>query len=144
MFKKRRVKAEQIERPEELRGLTAEGRPVLLDFWQQGCQACRTMDGIVDELAGEFEGAAHVVKVDVRRAPELAAAFKIQSTPTFVVLGRSQKKPSKKARQRAAKAGTPSTKAYSPRWRGSGLIKKDVLAGALVSNGADPGPDQPT
>lgn len=136
MFKRNRVKALQVERLDELRGLAAEGKPVLIDFWQTGCQPCRTMDGIVDELAAEFEGAAHVVKIDVRRAPEAAAAFRVQSTPTFVILGTSQKKPSKKARQRAAKTGSPSTKAYSPRWRGSGLIRKDVLAGALESNGA--------
>ncbi len=136
MFKRNKVKALQVERLDELRGLAAEGKPVLIDFWQTGCQPCRTMDGIVDELAAEFDGAAHVVKIDVRRAPEAAAAFRVQSTPTFVVLGTSQKKPSKKARQRAAKTGAPSTKAYSPRWRGSGLIRKDVLAGALESNGA--------
>jgi hypothetical protein len=51
-------------------------------------------------------------------------------------MGRSQKKPSKKARKRAAAAGAPQKKAYSPRWRGSGLVKKDVLERALVSNGA--------
>jgi thiol-disulfide isomerase/thioredoxin len=136
MFKRNKVKALHVERLDELRGLAAEGKPVLIDFWQTGCQPCRTMDGIVDELAAEFDGAAHVVKIDVRRAPEAAAAFRVQSTPTFVVLGTSQKKPSKKARQRAAKTGAPSTKAYSPRWRGSGLVRKDVLAGALESNGA--------
>jgi thiol-disulfide isomerase/thioredoxin len=138
MFKRKRVKAAAVERLDELRGLTAEGKPVLIDFWQTGCQPCRTMDGIVDELAAEFEGTAHVVKVDVRRAPELAMRFKVQSTPTFVLLARSQKQPSKKARKRAAQSGAPGTKAYSPRWRASGLVQKDVLMSALTSNGATP------
>jgi len=138
MFKRKRAKALNVERVDELRGLTAEGKPVLIDFWQTGCQPCRTMDGIVDELAAEFDGAAHVVKIDVRKAPEAAMRFKVQSTPTFVILAKSQKKPSKKARQRAAKSGASSTKAYSPRWRATGVVRKDILADALVSNGAGP------
>lgn len=136
MFKRKRVKALTIDRLDELKGLAAEGKPILIDFWQQGCQPCRTMDGIVDELADQFQDSAHVVKIDVGRVAGAAQSFRIQSTPTFVILARSQKATSKKARQRAAKAGAPTEKPFTPRWRGSGLIRKDVLAQALVSNGA--------
>ena len=136
MHRRKRVKPIIIGRLAELRELTAEGKPILIDFWQQGCESCKIMDGIVNELANDFEGAAHVVKVDVGRVPGAAAAFKVQSTPTFVILGRSQKKPSKKARKRAESRSAPAQKDYSPRWRGSGLIKKSVLERALVSNGA--------
>jgi thioredoxin 1 len=136
--RRRRIKALAVERLSELRRLAADGTPVLIDFWQAGCQPCRTMDGIIDELAAEFDGRAHVVKVDVRRAPEAAAEFRIQSTPTFVVLAASQKKPSKKAKQRSAATGRPAAPRPGPRWRSSGLVRKDVLAAALVSNGAAP------
>ena len=136
MFKRKRVKAVNIERLDELKSLAAEGKPILIDFWKAGCQPCRTMEGVVDELAAEFGDAAHVVKIDVGRVPGAVEQFRIQSTPTFVILARSQKAPSKKARQRAAKAGAPQKRTYSPRWRGSGLIRKDVLEQALVSNGA--------
>jgi thiol-disulfide isomerase/thioredoxin len=136
MFKRKRAKALTIDRLDELKGLAAEGKPILIDFWKDGCQPCRTMDGIVDELANDFEDAAHIVKVNVGRVPGAIEQFRIQSTPTFVILAKSQKKPSKKARQRAAKAGAPAKKAYSPRWRSSGLVRKDVLEQALVSNGA--------
>jgi thioredoxin 1 len=136
MFKRKRVKPITIDRLDELKGLVAEGKPILIDFWKQGCQPCRTMDGIVTELADEFQGAAHVVKVDIGRVPGAVETFRIQSTPTFVVMARSQKKPSKKARQRAAKSGAPARKPFTPRWRSSGLVRKDVLEQALVSNGA--------
>ncbi len=136
MRRRKRAKPLVIDQLDELKGLTAEGMPILIDFWQQGCAPCKVMDGIVNELAVDFQGAAHIVKVDVGRVPGAAAAFKVQSTPTFVILGRSQKKPSKKARKRAATAGAPAQKGHSPRWRGSGLVKKDVLERALVSNGA--------
>lgn len=136
MRKRKRVKPINIDHLDELKGLAAEGKPILIDFWQQGCQPCRMMDGIVKELASEFDGAAHVVKIDIGRVPGAVAAFKVQSTPTFVVLGRSQKVPSKKARKKAANSGAPARSAYSPRWRGSGMVKKDLLEQALVSNGA--------
>ena len=136
MRRRKKVRAVVIDHLDELKGFAAEGKPILIDLWQQGCAPCKVMNGIVDELASDFEGVAHVVKVDVGRVPGAAAAFKVRSTPTFVVMGRSQKKPSKKARKRAAAAGAPQKKAYSPRWRGSGLVKKDVLERALISNGA--------
>ena len=139
MFKRKRIKALHIDRLDELKGLAAEGKPILIDFWKDGCQPCRTMDGIVDEIADDFGEAAHVVKVNIGRVPGAVEQFRIQSTPTFVILAKSQKKPSKKARQRAAKAGAPAKKAYSPRWRGSGLVRKDVLEQALISNGANRG-----
>ncbi len=136
MRRRKRAKPLVIERLDELKGLAAEGKPILIDFWQEGCGPCKVMSGIVNELAAEFDGTAHIVKVDVGRVAGAVAAFKVQSTPTFVVLGRSQKKPSKKARKRAAASGAPAQKAYSPRWRSSGLVKKDILEQALVSNGA--------
>ena len=38
----------------------ADGKPVLIDFMKHGCQPCQVMDGIVNEVADEFqeEGAA--------------------------------------------------------------------------------------
>lgn len=134
MFRKRQ-KPTEVVRLNELEQLAAEGKPILIDFWKLGCNPCRMMDGIVGELADEFAGSAHVVKVNVGKVPGAIEAFGIRSTPTFVVLGRSQKKPSKKARKRAGGAPAPTT-AHSPRWRASGLVNKDVLTKALESNGA--------
>ena len=110
--------------------MAASGRPVLIDFWQTGCQPCRTMDGIVDELADEYRETAHVVKVDVRRVPGAAQRFAIRSTPTFVLLATSQRAKKK------AKA-SPGPAKVTQRWRASGLVKKDALAKLLESNGAD-------
>lgn len=137
MFKRSRIKATQITRLDDLHGFLAEGKPVLVDLWQTNCQPCRTMDGIVDELAEEFAGRAHVVKVDVRRVPGAAEAFRVQSTPTFVILGQAPKPLSKKARRKAGATPIPTAPArLNPRWRASGLVRKDVLAAALTSNGA--------
>ena len=132
MFK-RRTRATRIEEASELDGAIRRagesGRPLLLDFFQVNCAACKVMDGIVDELAGEYEGTAEVVKVDVTRVPGAAERFAIRSTPTFVVFGRSQKQGGKKSTRR--------TGAVTPRWRASGLVKKDVLVGVLERNGGE-------
>ena len=134
MFRKRQKPA-HVARLDEIEALAAEGKPVLIDFFQVGCQPCRIMDGIVNELADEYAGSAHIVKVDVGRVRGVIEAFGIRSTPTFVLLARSQKKPSKKARRRAGGAPSPSA-TPSPRWRASGLVRKDVMTRALESNGA--------
>ena len=134
MIFKKRVKPINLERLEDLDPLMDTPQPILLDFWQQGCQPCRTMDGIVNELAEEFAGGAHIVKVNLGKVPGAIQQFRIQSTPTFVLLGRSRKKPSKKARKKGA--APPENAGPTPRWRASGLVRKDVMERALESNGA--------
>jgi thioredoxin 1 len=117
---KRRTKPIAAESVDQLADLARTGRPVLVDFFQVNCQPCRTMDGIVNELAEEFEGTAHVVKVDAARVPDAFRRYKVKSTPTFVVLT-------------AAESG-----AVTMRWRASGLVKKDQLVATLRSAGAIP------
>lgn len=129
MIFKKRTKPVKLQNIDQLDELTASGKPVFLDFWQTNCQPCRTMDGIVNELADEYRDSAHVVKVDVRAVPALAQRYRVMSTPTFVVLGTPRKK-SKKSRKQ--NAGVP-----SERWRASGLVKKDQLQQALERNGAE-------
>jgi thioredoxin 1 len=114
----KRRKALPVTNIGHLRDLASEGKPVLVDFWQVGCGPCKVMDGIVDELADEYGDTAHVVKVDVTKAHGAVAEFGIRSTPTFVLLtGEGGKK-------------------LRPRWRQSGLVKKDELARLLEREGA--------
>ena len=137
MFRKR-VKAQHVGSLDELRAYLREGLPVLVDLWKADCQPCRMMSGIVDELAEEYAGRAHVVKVDVTRVPGAVQAFGVRATPTFVVLANAPRPPSKRARRRGAVAPNPATSnpSLNPRWRVSGMVRKDILAGALNSNGA--------
>ncbi len=131
IFKRnKRVRATRVESLEEIEALAASGRPVLIDFWQTGCQPCRTMDGIVDELADEYRETAHVTKVDVRSVPGAAEQFAIRSTPTFVLLATSPR-----AKKKAKTEEGPAK--VTQRWRASGLVKKDAMARLLESNGAE-------
>lgn len=108
----KRVKARRIETAAEFEAAFQSGKPVFIDFWKPDCQPCRTMDGIVDELADEFNGAVVVLKANVQHVPDLFARFKVRSTPTFVVVTRKQN-------------------GLHQRFRHSGLIKKDQLVGQL-------------
>ncbi len=117
LFKKqKRRKATPVGSSQELAQIAAEGKPVLVDFMQHGCAPCKVMDGIVDELADEYGDSAHVVKVNAAHAPDAFAEFKVMSTPTFVLLTNGRAK---------------------PRWRQSGLVKKDQLQKMLEREGAE-------
>ncbi len=60
--------------------------PVLLDFWAAWCEPCKTLGPILEKIAGEFNGAFRLGKVDVESQQELAGMFDIRSIPTVVLL----------------------------------------------------------
>jgi len=74
--------------------VTAQGAPVLIDFWAPWCGPCRMQGPILEEVAKGIASKAIVAKVNVDEEPELAAQFGVQSIPTLVILknGRIQQR----------------------------------------------------
>ena len=58
--------------------------PCIIDFYADWCAPCKKVAPILEEIAQEYEGVITVYKVDTQRERELAAAFGIQSIPSFL------------------------------------------------------------
>lgn len=62
--------------------------PVLVDFWAEWCGPCKQLGPVLEKLAGEYNGAFLLAKIDVDKEQELGAAFQVRSVPTvFLVKG---------------------------------------------------------
>jgi putative thioredoxin len=64
--------------------------PVLVDFWADWCQPCKTLMPLLAKLADEYQGGFLLAKVNTEQQPQLAQHFKVRSIPTVKIFKNGQ------------------------------------------------------
>lgn len=61
------------------------GEPMLADFFATWCGPCKMLAPVIEELAADYEGKLHVLKVDTDENQSLAMNYGIMSIPTVIL-----------------------------------------------------------
>jgi thioredoxin 1 len=59
--------------------------PVLVDFYATWCGPCKMMTPILDDVAKQVQGKAKVIKIDVDKNQQAAAAYQVRGVPTLIL-----------------------------------------------------------
>jgi len=62
--------------------------PILVDFFSPTCAPCHVMHPVVESFAKRRAGEIMVVRINVDENHQVAAEFKVQGVPTFVILNK--------------------------------------------------------
>ncbi len=68
--------------------LATSDRLLIVEFFMEGCPACRTMAPILEDLARELSGEVEFVRVDARANLDTALRYGVVATPTFLMFCR--------------------------------------------------------
>ncbi|HMT28179.1 MAG TPA: thioredoxin [Bacteroidia bacterium] len=59
--------------------------PVLVDFFATWCGPCKMMTPILEDVARKMGASAKIIKVDVDKNQQAAAAFEVRGVPTLII-----------------------------------------------------------
>lgn len=70
--------------------MTAEDKPVLVDFWAPWCVHCRRLAPVYEKIAEQYQDVLHVVKVNIDEEEQLAGQEKIEVIPTLMLYRKNE------------------------------------------------------
>jgi thioredoxin 1 len=91
--------------------LIASEKPTLVDFYADWCGPCHAMKPILEDVKRRVGDSVTVIKIDVDRNQQAAAAYGIQSIPTLILF-----------------------KKGAPVWRQAGVVQAGALEQVLRSH----------
>ena len=68
----------------------SQSAPVLVDFWADWCQPCRTLTPLLTRLAQEYRGGVIIAKINADAEQALASPFRVRSLPTVMMVWQGQ------------------------------------------------------
>jgi len=79
------AKFQKTNKMENFNSLINSSQPVLVDFFAEWCGPCKTMAPILKEAKEKLGDTAKIIKVDVDKNQQAAAAYQVRSVPTLIM-----------------------------------------------------------
>ncbi|AFU97918.1 thioredoxin [Simiduia agarivorans SA1 = DSM 21679] len=103
-------------------------RPVLIDFWADWCEPCKSLAPILDSIAKEYQGRFLLAKVNADELGPIAGQLGVRSLPTLILMKQGQPVDGLVGVQSAQSIRAMLDKYVTPAWKDDWLSAKQLMA----------------